>query len=213
MKKKIIIMSLFFLIPFLVACEKSFERAERAITLTQEQVTSIINDLGKIQHLERDLQSDFEATIEKSEDLSSFASDDSPIMYNLEARRQHLKAIQEKELKLTNLVEELENQVKSTSLTTESVQALINDVNALLNELTVYTTDYLNNIDLEKQTYQSIANPETDYASFFKVFDNINLLNSTNEINLERVLGYFEPLNTRLVNYKIELVKQREANQ
>ena len=213
MKKFLTLIMVICLIPVLTGCDKSFERAERAITLTQEQVTGIINDLGKVQHLERDLQSDFEATVEKSEDLSSFASDDSPIMYNLEARRQHLTSIQEKEHELKNLVQELENQDKSTSLPAESVQALVDDVNALLNELTVYTSDYLNNIDLEKQTYQSIANPETDYASFFKVFDNINLLNATNEINLERVLGYFEPLNTRLVNYKIELVNQRESNQ
>ena len=84
------------------------------------------------------------------------------------------------------------------------------ELEPLTANLKVYLKDYQDSLQPEKQTYQAVANPNNDYTTFFKVFDNVNILNKTNQINLEKVLGYFEPINAKLIDFKVYLTNLKK---
>ena len=84
------------------------------------------------------------------------------------------------------------------------------DTTGIINDLATYVNDYTANLALESQSFKSIANPESNYQSFFDVLKNVNTLSTTNLMNLDKVLPHFEKLNANLVNLKVDLVKLKE---
>ena len=82
---------LLFTTLFIAGCNNSVERTDRTVSLVQENVTSIVNELTEIQLAEGNIQAEFENTIANaSDDLSYFANNDSPIQQNIQRRQQHL---------------------------------------------------------------------------------------------------------------------------
>lgn len=198
---------------FIAGCDNSVERADKTVSLVQENVTSIVNELTEIQLAEGNLQAEFESTIANAEDdLTYFASDDSPIQQNIQRRKEHLTKLEEVRGELDTMIEEFSNQADNSPLPTEQVTNQITQLQKLSQEIVTYISDYRENIETESIVYKSIANPETDYSSFFAVFDSVSKLHTTNQINLERILGYFEPINAQLINFKVYLANLQESN-
>ncbi|XJS11614.1 YkyA family protein [Aerococcaceae bacterium WGS1372] len=197
----------------LTGCNNAVERTNRLITLLQENITAIVNELTEIQLAENNLQAEFETTLDSgSDDFSGFMSNDSPIQQNIQRRKDHLSKLDEHRNDLLSLIEEVENQSAKTPLPVEQVNSHISQLNGLAEELSIYIIDYSANMDTESIIYKSLANPETDYTSFFSVFDRVAVLQTTNNINLERILGFFEPINTQLINFKVYLANLQENN-
>ena len=206
MKKTFQLFLLTFSIILLAACDNSIERADRAIGLIQENVTQIVNELNEVQVLENNLQNDFETMLQSSEDLEIFNANDSLIQENIQNRKDHLTSITESVSKLNELITELENVKKSETIPTAQIDQVITYLTNLSADLEVYIADYQDNLTEEAITFKSIANPETDYNTFFGVFDNINTLSTENYINLDKILVHFEPLTSLLNNLKVFLV-------
>lgn len=206
MKKTFQLFLLTFSVILLVACDNSLKRADRAIGLIQENVTQIVNELNEVQVLENNLQSEFETMLQSSEDLTIFHANDSLVQVNIDNRKEHLESILESIKQLDELISELENLKSSDTIPTTQMDQVITYLNDLSTDLNTYIIDYQENLVEEEITFKSIANPETDYRSFFGVFDNINTLATENSINLDKILVHFEPLTSLLINLKVFLV-------
>lgn len=206
MKKTFQLFLLTFSVILLVACDNSLKRADRAIGLIQENVTQIVNELNEVQVLENNLQSEFETMLQSSEDLTIFHANDSLVQVNIDNRKEHLESILESIKQLDELISELENLKSSDTIPTTQIDQVITYLNDLSTDLNTYIIDYQENLVEEEITFKSIANPETDYRSFFGVFDNINTLATENSINLDKILVHFEPLTSLLINLKVFLV-------
>lgn len=206
MKKTFQLFLLTFSVILLVACDNSLKRADRAIGLIQENVTQIVNELNEVQVLENNLQSEFETMLQSSEDLTIFHANDSLVQINIDNRKEHLESILESIKQLDELISELENLKSSDTIPTTQIDQVITYLNDLSTDLNTYIIDYQENLVEEEITFKSIANPETDYRSFFGVFDNINTLATENNINLDKILVHFEPLTSLLINLKVFLV-------
>ncbi|MRI84799.1 YkyA family protein [Fundicoccus ignavus] len=206
MKKTFQLFLLTFSVILLVACDNSLKRADRAIGLIQENVTQIVNELNEVQVLENNLQSEFETMLQSSEDLTIFHANDSLVQVNIDNRKEHLESILESIKQLDELISELENLKSSDTIPTTQIDQVITYLNDLSTDLNTYIIDYQENLVEEEITFKSIANPETDYRSFFGVFDNINTLATENNINLDKILVHFEPLTSLLINLKVFLV-------
>lgn len=206
MKKTFQLFLLTFSVILLVACDNSLKRADRAIGLIQENVTQIVNELNEVQVLENNLQSEFETMLQSSEDLTIFHVNDSLVQVNIDNRKEHLESILESIKQLDELISELENLKSSDTIPTTQIDQVITYLNDLSTDLNTYIIDYQENLVEEEITFKSIANPETDYRSFFGVFDNINTLATENNINLDKILVHFEPLTSLLINLKVFLV-------
>lgn len=210
MKKTIQLFLLVFSVILLTACDNSIERSDRAIGLVQENVTIVVNELNEIQVLENNLQLDFEAMLENPDDLSVFNLEDSQVQVNIQNRKARLTSIADTVTKLSELVQELEHVRDSDAVPTEQFNQAIQSIETLTTDLSVYVDHYLENLTEESETFKSIANPETDYNTFFGVFDNVNALAVENNINLDKLLVHFEPLNSLLVNLKVFLVNAQQ---
>ena len=206
MKKTFQLFLLTFSVILLVACDNSLKRADRAIGLIQENVTQIVNELNEVQVLENNLQSEFETMLQSSEDLTIFHANDSLVQVNIDNRKEHLESILESIKQLDELSSELENLKSSDTIPTTQIDQVITYLNDLSTDLNTYIIDYQENLVEEEITFKSIANPETDYRSFFGVIDNINTLATENNINLDKILVHFEPLTSLLINLKVFLV-------
>ncbi|MGF3195770.1 YkyA family protein [Facklamia sp. P13055] len=202
-KKILILLSLSILI---IACGNSLERAKRTVGLIQDNVTLIIGNISEIQNRELDLQQDFEATINLSEDLSGFGQSDNPLNKNIAKRKDLLAEMEESRQQLLELCQELKDIPENDQLPKDQITRVIEYTTNLCDKTDIYISNYLENIEIEDQSYQSITSEEIDHESFFAVFDNVNLLYTENNMNLDQILEYFEPLNTLLVNLKVYLV-------
>lgn len=188
----------------LSGCDSSLNRTERTIDLIQENITKIINELNEIQLLESHVQEDFETTLHTSDDLSAFMDNDAVIYQNLDQRMTHLDNLAELKQALETYLEELSIQEdKLDENLLQQINSLKDNLTPLSDNLLIYIDDYKASINPERQTYQSIANPENNYTTFFKVFDNVNILYKTNQINLDNILGYFESINAKLIDLKV----------
>ncbi|AXY25821.1 hypothetical protein CL176_07320 [Suicoccus acidiformans] len=210
MRKLIPLITMSLLALLLVACDNSLNRADRTITLVQDHVNEIINELNEIQLQEENLQADFEETLNQSEDLSAFKNTENKVYQNVQTRQSHLERLQELTGELGNLTKEFETIQRRETLPNDQVNQLLERINQLNTDMSTYVSDYLANLQIEQTTYQSIANAETDYNDFFGVFDNVNTLASTNQMNLEKVLAHFESINTQLINFKVFIANAQE---
>lgn len=206
--KRLVILSSLIL---LVACDNTLQRTDRLISLVQENVTQLVNQLNEIQLAESDLQADFEETLHAQGDkLTSFAQGDAKVYQNIKRRQDHLRKLEELTDQLVEYAEEFTKQANKSNLPVADSQRTVDLMVQLADDLTTYNEDYKHSLTLEEQTYQSIASPEMDYTKFFGVFDNVQTLQTTNHINLERVLSHFEPINTQLINFKVYLTNLQE---
>lgn len=210
MKKIYKITSLLALILILTACSQYLERASRTIELMQDSVTSIISLMQDIQNYERDIQEHFEATLNSDQGLEIFNQKDNPILDNTQARSQLLDKLEEASKQLVGLAEELGSQRDARNAPSQEIDQIVAVVSDLAEDLNRYIADYRTNLSLERQSYQAIGNPDIDFTNFFQVFDNIEVLSTNNFMNLEKVLTYFEPLNTHLINFKVYLANLQE---
>lgn len=210
MKKLIYYLMMGLTVMLMVGCKNTtFERSERTVTMIQESVTTVVNDLNEIQNIEGHLQEDFEATMGDDGDLSKFNDDHSPALENVAHRKEQLDKLNQSIERLSTLADELDLQKEKGMLPTDEFNGISDDIRSLVDDLHVYVSDYQADIPQEIETFKSIANPKTDYTSFFVVFDNINILSRTNHINLEKVLKHFEPLNVKLINLKVTLINMQ----
>ena len=193
---------------FLTACDKSLDRAERTIGLVQDDVTTILNALNEIQNQEKTLQSDFEQDLAQN-NLEQFNSSDSKVETNIKARQAQIDEINKKRQHLTEMQKELGQLKDKNELPTALLQQIYDRLATFEQDIATYVTEYSSNLALESNSFKSIANPESNYTSFFNVLKNINTLSVNNYINLDKVLPHFEQLNATLVNVKVDLVNQQ----
>ena len=182
---------------------------DRAVGLIQEDTTGIINDLTEIQTQEKNLQAAFETDLSQN-NLALFNSNDSQVEKNIQERKSHLESINKKRTHLQEMLKELTQGTDNKNLPTDKFQDINSAINQLDQDLATYVNDYTANLALESQSFKSIANPESNYQSFFDVLKNVNTLSTTNLMNLDKVLPHFEKLNANLVNLKVDLVKLKE---
>ena len=151
---------------FVAGCDNSLERASNTIGLMQDQVTKIVNELYEVQNLENNLQSDFEEDLANANDnLEYFNQDEILVMQNISQRKTHLNNMKDAMKELNSLVPELESAKKNQNLPTGDFDKLATMITNLQTDLTTYTDNYLPNLDLEAQTFQSIGNPNVNYRS------------------------------------------------
>ena len=194
---------------FLAAFDNALARVDRAVGLIQEDTTGIINDLTEIQTQEKNLQAAFETDLSQN-NLALFNSNDSQVEKNIQERKSRLESINKKRTHLQEMLKELTQGTDNKNLPTDKFQDINSAINQLDQDLATYVNDYSANLALESQSFKSIANPESNYQSFFDVLKNVNTLSTTNLMNLDKVLPHFEKLNANLVNLKVDLVKLKE---
>lgn len=212
MKKLKPLLLMVVLMLFIAGCDNSIERANNTIGLMQDQVTKIVNELYEVQNLENTLQVDFEADLKNANDnLDYFNHDEIQVITNINQRKEHLKAMSTAMDELLKLLPELESTRKNESLPVADFDRLKTMVTNLEIDLDTYVDNYFPNLDLETQTFKAIGNPNVDYSSFFKVFDNINKLSETNLYHLNALLKHFEPINSLLVDTKVKIVTLQET--
>lgn len=190
----------------LAGCANSLERAKRTVGLIQDNVTLLIGNISEIQNREFDLQKDFEATIQLKEDLSGFGMEDNPLHQNINNRRELLNEMEESRQQLLQLCEDLEEIPAHDQLPKDQIQRVIEYTRNLCENTDHYIANYLENLKTEDVTYKSVNSKSIDHERFFKVFSNVNMLYTENNMNLDKILNYFESLNTLLVNLKVYLV-------
>lgn len=212
MEKKLKYPLLVLMTILLIGCNNALERSLRTVEVLQDTITQAINQLNEIQVIENQLQSDFEATMKSESGLASFNQEDSPILTNLSRRSELIEALSKTTESIQTYAEELQNQSNSGPLPTDQVEAQVNLLTELADNLGVYTADYQTNINYERTIYHSLTNPEIEFTQFFQIFDEVERLFVNNYMNLEHVLGLFEPINTQLINFKIYLINL-EQNQ
>ncbi|MDO4432942.1 MAG: YkyA family protein [Aerococcaceae bacterium] len=209
MKKRRSWLALWICILFVVACgQHAVNRAENAIGLMQEDLSKIVNELREIQTLEKGLQSAFE-TVLSANDTALFASEDNAVANNLNERTAHIKTLEETQKSLVELSEELAN-IQQQDLPTEQFKQVHQEVQALNTTLTTYIGDYRNNLAMEAASFKAMANPESDYTVLFSIIKNLSNTDTTNNINLDKVLPSFEPISIKLINLKVQLVNMKE---
>lgn len=212
MKSIFKIVGLLLLSFVLIACDNSVNRADNTIGLIHEKVTMIINELDQIQTYESNLQADFESTLkDANDDLSIFNNSDTLIAQNIQKRKEHVEALKVQVDELVELTPELETLMDAEVLPTSQFQQVNQMIDQLANDINYYIDNYESNLELESMTFKSIGHPETEYQSFFGVFDNINKISTYNLMNLDKVLGQFEPMNALLINIKVFLVNLQES--
>ncbi|MFN0602889.1 YkyA family protein [Facklamia hominis] len=212
MKKTKLVLILISILFLVSGCGRSIQRANRAIGLIQDHVTNIIGKISEVQNREFDLQANFEATLKQSEDLSAFLSSDTPLAENISKRQALIDEIAKSQTTLQEMVEELNSLPDKEQLPKEQVQKLIEYVKQLNQDLDTYVAQYRTNLKQETATFKALANTKTNHESFFKVFNNINQLYTENNMNLDRVIANFDPLNSLLVNLKVYLVNLTEKS-
>lgn len=194
---------------FLAACDNSLARADRTVGLIQEDITEILNDLSDIQNTETALQGNFE-TVLSTNDLQKFNDPENDVQKNIMHRKSQIDDINKHRKNLAEMLKELTPLVTHEQLPGEQMQQIIQFIQNLEAELSVYVTDYEANLELESNSFKAIANPDYDYKAFFQAQKNINTLAETNLMNLDRLLPHFEPLRAALTNLKVDLVKRIE---
>lgn len=209
-KRKLIILPIVLLI--LAGCSQSVERADRTITLIQDNMTSIINLISEIQFNEQGLQGQFEEMINSEQELQAFQNEEAGIFVNIDQRNEYLTQLEENRTSLVGLREEIQAQSESDGLPSDQVTQVDQNLEQLIGHLETYINDYRTNLEVEQQLYQSLANPNLDYTQFFGLFDQISVITTNNQMNLEKVIEYVEPINTILINLKVYLANLQEAS-
>lgn len=208
-KGKLFLLSIILI--FLTACDNSIERSDRTVTLIQENITAIVNELTEIQLNESNVQQDFEITLNKGDGLDQFDNEENEIFVNVKNRKEHLGNLEEYREEMVKLIEEISNQADSGPLPADQINRQAELLGQLNDALIVYIQDYQGNVETERIIYRSVANPEMNIDTFYDVFDSVQVLAKNNQMNLEVVLGYFEPINTQLVNFKVYLANLNES--
>lgn len=212
MKKIKLTVMLILTVVLMGACNNALERANNAVTLIQEKMNLIVSSLTEIQTFENSLQNNFEQDIANAgNNLTYFTSDQALVLQNISLRHERLSTIKNTEKEILSLLQELETATQNTDLPVSDFTQIISLIQNFDIDLQTYINDYETNIQLEEQTFRSIANPSTNYASFFQVFDNVNTLYETNIYNLDQVLKHFEPINRLLVDTKVKLINIEES--
>lgn len=213
MKKIIKYLSILLISTLLFGCDNSLERSKRTIDALQDNMTQIINILNEIQNEEENIQRDFEATLNSEDGLTAFGDENSAIQINVSEREYQLGLLSEQVVALEKYIEEFTTFTDAELLDRQEVIQQIDLLNQLQENLAVYSKDYQANIQSEQQIYYSLSDPEIDYNRFYQIFEQVETLMTTNHINLEKILGYFEPINTQLINFKIYLVNLAESKE
>ena len=213
MKKITKYLSILLISTILFGCDNSLERSKRTIDALQDNMTQIINILNEIQNEEENIQRDFEATLNSEDGLTAFGDENSAIQINVSEREYQLGLLSEQVVALEKYIEEFTTFTDAELLDRQEVIQQIDLFNQLQENLAVYSKDYQANIQSEQQIYYSLSDPEIDYNRFYQIFEQIETLMTTNHINLEKILGYFEPINTQLINFKIYLVNLAESKE
>lgn len=213
MKKITKYLSILLISTLLFGCDNSLERSKRTIDALQDNMTQIINILNEIQNEEENIQRDFEATLNSEDGLTAFGDENSAIQINVSEREYQLGLLSEQVGALEKYIEEFTTFTDAELLDRQEVIQQIDLFNQLQENLAVYSKDYQANIQSEQQIYYSLSDPEIDYNRFYQIFEQIETLMTTNHINLEKILGYFEPINTQLINFKIYLVNLAESKE
>lgn len=213
MKTKGKLLFLSIILIFLTACDNSVERSDRTVTLIQENITAIVNELTEIQLNEGNVQQDFETTLNKGDGLEQFDNEENEIYVNINNRKEHLSNLDEYREEMVTLIEEISTQADSGPLPADQVNRQAELLGQLNEVLVTYIQDYEANIETERIIYRSVANPEMNIDTFYDVFDSVQVLAKNNQMNLESVLGYFEPINTQLVNFKVYLANLSESQE
>ena len=213
MKKIIKYLSILLISTLLFGCDNSLERSKRTIDALQDNMTQIINILNEIQNEEENIQRDFEATLNSEDGLTAFGDENSAIQINVSEREYQLGLLSEQVVALEKYIEEFTTFTDAELLDRQEVIQQIDLLNQLQENLAVYSKDYQENIQSEQQIYHSLSDPEIDYNRFYQIFEQVETLMTTNHINLEKILGYFEPINTQLINFKIYLVNLSESKE
>ncbi|MGX7349362.1 YkyA family protein [Dolosicoccus paucivorans] len=211
MKKITYVSFLLFITIFLVGCSKSLPRAERIIGLMQEEMTSLVAQLNELQALEDELQQDFESTLDQDHSLELFADTDSPIQQNVFLRKDTINQLRQTLDTILSLENELLDLKDKKNIPEDVLNTIHQEVNAMDEAMDIFLKDYMDNLSLEEKAFASVASDDSNFGSFFKVIEDINTLSTTNEINLDRAITHFEPLNTTLVNAKVELIHSLES--
>lgn len=193
----------------LVGCDNSLARADRTVGLIQEDITGILNALSEIQNTEAALQGNFE-TVLATNNLQTFNDPENDVQKNILHRQSKIDDINKHRKNLAEMLKELTPLVTHEQLPGDQMQQIIQFIQNLETELTIYVTDYAANLELESTSFKAIANPDYDYKAFFQAQKNINTLSETNLMNLDRLLPHFEPLRAALTNLKVDLVKRIE---
>lgn len=211
--KKITYVSFLLLMTFLlIGCNKSLPRAERIIGLMQEEMTTLVAQLNELQTLEDELQQDFEKTLNEDDSLELFSDSNSRVQQNVYLRKGTIKQLQQSLDTILSLESELLALKNKRSIPENVLDAIHQEVNEMDEAMALFLSDYMNNLELEEKTFSSLASPESNFESFFKVIEDINILSTTNQINLDQAITHFEPLNTTLVNAKVELIHSLESS-
>lgn len=213
MKKITKYLSILLISTLLFGCDNSLKRSKRTIDALQDNMTQIINILNEIQNEEENIQRDFEATLNSEDGLTAFGDENSAIQINVSEREYQLGLLSEQVGALEKYIEEFTTFTDAELLDRQEVIQQIDLLNQLQENLAVYSKDYQANIQSEQQIYYSLSDPEIDYNRFYQIFEQIETLMTTNHINLEKILGYFEPINTQLINFKIYLVNLSESKE
>lgn len=209
-KTKLIILPIVLLI--LAGCSQSVERADRTITLIQDNMTSVINLISEIQFNEQGLQEQFEEMINSEQELQAFQNEEANIYTNINQRSEYLTQLEENRTNLVDLREEINAQSERDELPSDQVTQVDQNLEQLVGYLETYINDYQTNLEIEQQLYESLANPDLDYTQFFSLFDQISIITTNNQMNLEKVIQYVEPINTVLINIKVHLANLQEAS-
>ena len=106
---------------FLVACDNSLTRVDRAVGLIQEDTTAILNDLTEIQTQEKNLQAAFETDLGQN-DLALFNKNDSQVEKNIQERKSRIDDINKKRTHLQEMLKELSQGTDNKNLPTDKFQ-------------------------------------------------------------------------------------------
>lgn len=212
MKSKLKLIFLPIILLVLVGCRQSFERADRTITLVQDNMNSIVSIISDIQYQESLIQEQFEEMIQSPKALESFSNEEAIIYQNIQTRSDLLNQLDEKNQEFDQLKKEIQAQVERDELPSDTVDSLVDYIDQLSNHLSTYIEDYQTHLLHEKQEYQTLADPSVDYTEFFALFDRMEIITVNNQMNLENVVELIEPINTILINLKVQLANLQEAS-
>ena len=156
--------------------------------------------------------SQFEEMINSEQELQAFQNEEANIYTNINQRSEYLTQLEENRTNLVDLREEINAQSERDELPSDQVTQVDQNLEQLVGHLETYINDYQTNLEIEQQLYESLANPDLDYTQFFSLFDQISIITTNNQMNLEKVIQYVEPINTVLINIKVHLANLQEAS-
>lgn len=195
---------------FLTACSSEAESVQSEVQSAYATKEELVVSLNEIQTKEAQIQADFDEAIAADEELVNFKDGSASVFANIESREEALESVQSAVTSLQEEAEKLQG-FEGETLPIEAIHAFAATINEINSIVTDYAASYEEQLEQEKQIFESFGSEEADFDT---LYDGVETLNGTSDANLSQIqplidlLAAFDTQETELVSELTALQEQ-----